>query len=93
MWRFFGRVGAILVGVLCVNGAIADDFADCMECAVAQEDGPHWLLSVTFEDPDTRFGVAVGDAEIATPLERTLTDAGIRIDSSWTIALRLEISL
>ena len=93
MWRVFGRVGAILVSALCASGAIADDFADCLDCVVAEEDRPRWLLSVTLDDPDTRFGIAVGFAELATPLERALTDAGIVIDSTWTIALRFEISL
>ena len=57
------------------------------------DDGPQWLLSMTLDDPDTRFGIAVGFTELATPLERALTDAGIDLDETWTIALRFEIAL
>ena len=94
MRHFFGRVGAILMCALFASGAIADDFAECTDCVVLDEDdGPQWLLSMTFDDPDTRFGVAVGFAELATPLERALIHAGIDLDESWTIALRFEIAL
>lgn len=101
MRHFSGRVGAILVSALCASGALAADAADCTDCAVAdaiatvlgEDDLPRWLLSVTFGDPDTRFGVAVGFAELATPFERALIDAGVDFDSSWTIGLRFEIPL
>jgi hypothetical protein len=56
-----------------------------------EDNRPQWLFSVTFDDLDTRFGVAVGFAEFATPLERALIHAGV--DSRWTIGLRFEISL
>ena len=94
MRHFFGRVGAILMCALFASGAIADDFAECADCVVLDEDdGPQWLFSVTLDDPDTRFGIAVGFMELATPLERALTDAGVDLDETWTIAVRFEISL
>lgn len=93
MRHFSRRVGAILVSVFCASGAIAADLAECTDCMLEEEDRPQWLLSVTFDDPDTRFGIAVGFTELATPLERALIDAGIDLDESWTIALRFEVSL
>ena len=93
MRRFSSRVVAILVSALFASGAIADDFADCTDCLLEEDDSPRWLLSVTLDDPDTRFGIALGYAEIATPLELALIDAGVDFEPSWTIALRFEISL
>jgi|SRR5688572_8208090 hypothetical protein len=98
MRHFSSRVGAIVMSALCASGA---DAADCTQCTVAtafateldEDSRPRWLLSMTFDDLDSRFGVAVGFAEIATPFERALIDAGVDFDSSWTIGLRFEIAL
>jgi len=99
MRHFSSRVGAILMSAMCATGALAADATSCTDCAVAnaiasvlhEDNRPRWLLSVTFHDPDT--GVAVGFAELATPFERALIDAGVDFDSSWTIGLRFEIAL
>jgi hypothetical protein len=101
MRHFSSRVGAILMSTMCATGALAADATDCTDCTLAnaiatvlyEEDRPRWLLSVTFHDLDTQFGVAVGFAELATPFERSLIDAGVDFDSSWTIGLRFEIAL
>ena len=101
MRHFSGRVGAILMSAVCATGAGVADAADCTDCEVAdtlatvldEDDLPRWLLSVTFDDPDTRFGVALGLAELSTPFDRTLIDAGVDFDSTWTIGLRFEIAL
>ncbi len=101
MRHFSSRVGAILMSALCANGALAADAADCTQCTVAnafatvlhEDDRPRWLLSMTFDDLDSRFGVAVGFAEIATPFERALIAAGVDVESNWTIGLRFEIPL
>jgi hypothetical protein len=98
MRHFSSRVGAILMSALCAGGALA---ADCADCTVAnafatvlhEDDRPRWLLSMTFDDLDSRFGVAVGFAEIATPFERALLAAGVDVESNWTIGLRFEIPL
>ena len=87
------------MSAMCATGALAADATGCRNCTVAnamatvlhEDDRPRWLLSVTFDDPDTRFGVAVGFAKIATPFERALIAAGVDVDSSWTIGLRFEI--
>jgi hypothetical protein len=98
MRRFSSRVGAILMSALCAGGALAADRADCTVASafatVLHEDvRPRWLLSMTFDDLDSRFGVSVGFAEIATPFERALLAAGVDVESSWTIGLRFEIPL
>ena len=101
MRHFPGRVGAILVSAMCATGALAADATGCTDCTVAnaittvvhEDNRPRWLLSVTFHQLDTRLGVAVGFAELATPFERALIDAGVDFDSSWTIGLRFEIAL
>ena len=101
MRHFSSRVGAILMSAVCATGAGAADAADCTDCEVVdaiatvldEDDVPRWLLSLTLDDPNTRFGVAVGFAEISTPFERALIDAGVDFDSTWTISLRFEIAL
>jgi hypothetical protein len=77
MRHFSSRVGAIVMSALCASGA---DAADCTQCTVAtafateldEDSRPRWLLSMTFDSLDSRFGVAVGFAEISTPFERRL---------------------
>jgi hypothetical protein len=96
MRHFSSRVGAILMSALCSSGTLASDCTDCtVASAIAtvfrEDDRPRWLLSMTFDDPDSRFGVAVGFAQIATPFERALIAAGVDVESSWTIGLRFEI--
>jgi hypothetical protein len=101
MRHLSGRVGAILMSAVCATGAGAVDAADCTDCEVLdaiatvldEDDVPRWLLSLTFDDPNTRFGVAIGFAEIATPFERALIAAGVDVESNWTIGLRFEIPL